>query len=489
MFAPPDAFVSGPLVVRDAALFTDLYEITMAASYFREGMREPATFSLFVRKLPRGRAFLIAAGLEDALNYLRGFQFSDEAIQYLRSFHQFDPAFLDYLQALRFTGQVRAVPEGTAVFADEPLLEVTAPIIEAQLVETAVMNLCHFQTLLASKAARSVIAARGRPVVEFGLRRTHGLDAGMKAARSAFIAGVAKSSNVLAGRYYGVPPTGTMAHSYVSAFPHEIDAFRAFARAFPTSTILLIDTYDTVAAAHKAVEVAKEMEAEGRWLDGVRLDSGDIVTLSKEVRRILDEAGLDYVRIFVSGGLDEETVEEFLEAGAPIDAFGIGTRMDVSADAPYLDMAYKLVRYGERYVLKTSPGKETWTGEKQVYRFRARDGRFVGDVIALRDEPPAAAGADPLLRTVMQSGRLVAPHPPLAAVREHCAAQVAALPQELRRLRNPGSYPVSYSEGLTSLQRSLKAELEAVEVLPERHSGETRALGALVMEKGGLSWH
>lgn len=464
MFAPPDAFVSGPLVVRDAALFTDLYEITMAASYFREGMREPATFSLFVRKLPPGRGFLIAAGLEDALNYLRGFQFSDEAIQYLHSFHRFDRAFLDYLRGLRFTGRVRAVPEGTAVFTNEPLLEVTAPIIEAQLVETAVMNLCHFQTLLVSKAARSVIAARGRPVVEFGLRRTHGLDAGMKAARSSFIAGAVMSSNVLAGRYYGIPPTGTMAHSYVSAFPHEIDAFRAFARAFPTSTTLLIDTYDTVAAAHKAVQVAKEMEAEGLRLAGVRLDSGDIVALSKEVRRILDDAGLDYVRIFVSGGLDEETVEDFLEAGAPIDAFGIGTRMDVSADAPYLDMAYKLVRYGERYVLKTSPGKETWTGEKQVYRIRGPDGRFAGDVIALRDEPPPAAEAEPLLHTVMESGRLVAPHPPLPAMRAHCAAQVAALPEEVRHLRNPGSYPVRYSEGLTVLQRSLKAELEAAPV-------------------------
>jgi len=363
-------FESGPLVLRDAALFTDLYEITMAASYFREGMHEPATFSLFVRKLPHGRGFLIAAGLEDTLNYLRGFRFSDDAIQYLRSFHQFDRAFLDYLRELRFMGEVRAVQEGTAVFTDEPLLEVTAPIIEAQLVETAVMNLCHFQTLLVSKAARSVIAARGRPVVEFGLRRTHGLDAGMKAARSSFIAGAVMSSNVLAGRYYGVPPTGTMAHSYVSAFPHEIDAFRAFARAFPTTSTLLIDTYDTVAAAHKAVKVAKEMEAEGQRLAGVRLDSGDLVTLSKAVRRILDGAGLDYVRIFVSGGLDEETVEQCLEAGAPIDAFGIGTRMDVSADAPYLDMAYKLVHYGGRYVLKTSPGKETWTGEKQVYRAR-----------------------------------------------------------------------------------------------------------------------
>ena len=462
----PGAFASGPLVLRDAALFTDLYEITMAASYFREKMNGVATFSLFVRKLPKERSFLIAAGLEDVLNYLEAFRFSGEAIDYLRSLGGFDAAFLDFLTGLRFTGGVRAVGEGTPVFADEPILEVTAPIIESQLVETAVLNFCHFQTLLTSKAARSVLAARGRAVVEFGLRRTHGIDAGMKAARCAFIAGATMSSNVLAGQYYGIPPTGTMAHSYVTAFPHEIDAFRAFAKTFPARTILLIDTYDTVAAAHKAVEVAKEMEARGERLAGVRLDSGDIVTLSKEVRRVLDAAGLDYVRIFVSGGLDEYEVDQFFEEGAPIDAFGIGTKMDVSADAPYLDMAYKLVRYDKRYVLKTSPGKTTWTGEKQVYRLRERDGKFKGDFIALNDEPPPYGDAEPLLNTVMESGRMVGPHPPLTAVRDYCSAQVSALPEELRRLKNPATYPVRYSDRLVELQRSLEAEVQTTEVAP-----------------------
>jgi len=462
--APEGAFASGPLTTRDAALFTDLYEVTMAASYFRERMHGAATFSLFVRKLPEGRAFLVAAGLEDVLTFLQGFRFSPEAIEYLQGLGRFDDRFLAFLRDVRFTGDVRAVPEGTVVFTDEPLLEVTAPILEAQLVETAVINFCHFQTVLASKAVRSVLAAHGRPVVEFGLRRTPGVDAGMKAARSAFIAGATMSSNVLAGRYYGIPPTGTMAHSYVAAFREEIDAFRAFARAFPDGTTLLIDTYDTVAAAHKAVEVARELEAQGHRLAAVRLDSGDILALSRDVRRVLDQAGLDYVRIFVSGGLDEHAIDDLLRQGAPVDAFGVGTRMDVSADAPYLDMAYKLVRYDGRNVLKISAGKETWTGEKQVYRVRRPDGRLDHDVLALRDEPPASPASEALLRPVMRSGALLAPPAPLADIRSHCAAQVAALPDELRAVDGAASYPVHKSERLLSLQRALRAEVEAQEV-------------------------
>jgi len=457
------AFVSGPVITRDAALFTDLYELTMAASYFREGMHDPATFSLFVRKLPKSRSFLIATGLEDVLNYLQGFRFSDDALAYLTATRRFDDRFLRFLADLRFTGSVRAVPEGTVVFPDEPLLEITAPIIEAQLVETAVMNACHFQTVLTTKAARSVIAGRGRAIVEFGLRRTPGIDAGMKAARCTFLAGAVMSSNVLAERSYGIPATGTMAHSYVVAFPREIDAFRAFARAFPENTTLLIDTYDTVAGAHKAVQVGKEMEARGHRLAGVRLDSGDILTLSQAVRRILDAAGLGYVRIFVSGGLDEHVIDELLTAGAPIDAFGVGTRMDVSADAPYLDMAYKLVRYAGRNVLKFSTGKETWTGEKQVYRTRGPNGHFAGDRLALREED-RPAGAEPLLGTVMTSGAVTTPLPALPAIRDYCAAQLRALPDAVRRLSDPATYPVAYSDRLIALQRSLKAEIEALEV-------------------------
>jgi nicotinate phosphoribosyltransferase len=461
---PDGAFVSGPMLLRDAAFFTDLYEITMAASYFREGMTGQATFSLFVRTLPQERAFLVAAGLEDVLNYLLGFRFSEESIAYLRSLNRFEPTFLDFLRGLRFTGHVRAMPEGTVLFADEPLLEITAPIIEAQIVETAVLNFCHLQTLLASKAVRSVLAARGRPVVDFGLRRTHGIDAGLKAARCSFIAGAVMTSNVLAGQHYGIPPTGTMAHSYIGAFPHEIDAFRAFAQAFPAHSTLLVDTYDTVEGARKAAVVAKEMEARGQRLGAVRLDSGDLIALSKEVRRIFDGAGLHHVRIFASGGLDEEMVDRCLEAGAPIDAFGIGTRMNVSADAPYLDMAYKLVEYAGRHVLKTSTGKETWPGEKQVYRIRGSDGRFAEDLLALHDEPAPPAGADPLLQPVIHDGRLVKAHAALAAMRERCAAQVAALPEALRNIKEPGAYPVHYSERLVALQHAIRAQVAREEM-------------------------
>jgi nicotinate phosphoribosyltransferase len=461
-----DGFVSGPLELRDAALFTDLYELTMAASYFRERMTGQATFSLFVRRLPPERPFLLAAGLEDVLNFLQHFHFSERAVAYLGSLGRFDRAFLEHLKSVRFSGTVRAVPEGTPIFADEPLLEITAPIMEAQLVEAAVLNFCHFQTLLATKAARCVLAARGRPVLEFGLRRTHGMDAGMKAARCAYIAGAVMSSNVLAGLEYGIPPTGTMAHSYVTAFPREIDAFRAFARASPQHTILLIDTYDTIAAAHKAVEVAREMERDGRRLAAVRLDSGDIVELSKQVRKILDQAGLSYVKIFVSGGLDEYSIEEYLAKGAVVDAFGVGTRMDVSADVPYLDMAYKLVRYDGRDVLKISQGKQTLPGEKQVWRQRGADGRYSGDTIALKDEPPPAPGAEPLLRTVMENGRVLEPHPPLTAIRDRCARALRELPEELVRIRDAGTYPVRFSDALTALQRSRQAELVASEVAP-----------------------
>jgi len=450
-------FVSGPLLTRNAALFADLYELTMAASYFREGMTNRATFSMFVRTLPGARSFLVAAGLEDVLEYLRTFRFSPDAIRYLAGLGMFDPAFIDSLVGVRFTGDVRAVPEGTVLFPDEPLLEVTAPMIEAQLAETAIMNTCHLQTVLASKAARVVLAARGKPVIDFGLRRTHGIDAGLKAARASHVAGVVMTSNVLAAQHYGIAPSGTMAHSYVTAFPREIDAFRAYARAFPDRAILLIDTYDTVAGARNAAVVARELAASGHRLTGVRLDSGDILTLSREVRRVLDDAGCRDVRIFVSGGLDEDSIDRLLAAGAPIDAFGVGTRMNVSADAPYVDMAYKLVRYDGRDVSKLSPGKETWPGEKQVYRRMGSDGRFTGDILALSDEPTPAPDAEPLLTTVMSGGRIVAAPPSLDAIRQRCADQLAALPDAVRRLSSADRYPVAPSERLVARQRAVAA--------------------------------
>jgi nicotinate phosphoribosyltransferase len=461
-------FTSGPLVLHDAALFTDLYELTMAAVYHRRRMHQPATFSLFVRRLPPERAFLIAAGLEDVLEFIRTFGFSRESIKRLDSLGRFQNDFLDFLGGLGFTGEVHAVPEGTVLFADEPLLEVTAPMIEAQILETALINFCHCQTLIASKAARSVIAARGRPVAEFGLRRTPGTDAGLKSARSAFIAGCDLTSNVLAGTEYGIPVTGTMAHSYVTAFTREAESFEAFAESFPDSTVLLLDSYDTLAAAHKAVAVARRLAERGHRLAGVRLDSGDLATLSRKVREILDAAGFPGVQIFVSGGLDELAVEQLLSSGAPIDAFGIGTRMNVSADVPSLDMVYKLVGYAGRDVLKLSQGKETWVGAKALYRRRGADGRFEGDVLALRDEAPPDMAAESLLEPVMRGGHLLRAPPPLSQIRARCAAQMAALPEELKQLRSAGSYPVRVSDGLLARQEKAKERTSSqnVAVIP-----------------------
>jgi nicotinate phosphoribosyltransferase len=450
------SFDAGPLRLRDAALFTDLYELTMAAAFFRHAIRGPATFSLFVRRLPETRAFLVAAGLEDALEFLRALRFSPGAVAHLRSLGLFDEAFLEWLVGFRFSGEVRAVAEGTVVFADEPILEVTGPILEAQMVESVLINFCHLQTLLASKAARVVLAAGGRSVAEFGLRRTAGIDAALKAARSAYIAGCDLTSNVLAGMEYSIQVTGTMAHSFVTAFGSELEAFRAFAETFPGGAVLLLDSYDTVAAAHKAVEVAGLLARQGRRLAGVRLDSGDIVELSRQVRAIFDGAGLEGVPILVSGGLDEYAVEACLAAGAPIDGFGIGTRMNVSADAPFLDMVYKLVRFEGRDILKLSEGKESWVGEKQVVRTRRDDGRFAGDILALADEHVPVSG-EPLLQPVMSEGELLRPHPTLDEVRTRCAAQLGSLPEELRRLRGAGSYAVDYSDALRARQASAKA--------------------------------
>jgi nicotinate phosphoribosyltransferase len=447
----PGSFRSGPLVLHQAALFTDLYQLTMAAAYFREGMRQEATFSLFARRLPRSRGFLVAVGLEDALEYLLSLHFDRQALEYLGSLGRFEPEFLDYLGGLRFGGDVRAVPEGTVLGAGAPLLEVTAPMIEAQLVETALLNLCHGQSVIAGKAARVAIAARGRQVAEFGLRRTHGIDAGLKAARAAWLAGCDRTSDVLAGATWGLPLSGTMAHSFVTAFSGELEAFRAYARLFPDSAILLIDSYDTLAGARKAAVVAGELAAAGHRLAGVRLDSGDLAALSRGVREILDHAGFPEVRILVSGGLDEYGVDRLLAGGAPIDAFGIGTRMSVSADAPSLDLVYKLVRFGGRDVLKRSAGKETWVGAKQLHRARGPGGRFSGDVLGLAEEA-GPADTEPLLETVMQGGRLLRPHPPLSAVRERCMAQLAALPEECRRLEDPAGYPARPSAGLRARQ-------------------------------------
>ena len=356
---------------------------------------------------------------------------------------------------MRFTGEVRALPEGSIFFVDEPILEVSAPIIEAQLAETFIINAVSLQTMIASKASRVVHAAGGRPLVDFSLRRTQGSDAGLKVARASYLAGFAGTSNVLAGKVYGLPIFGTMAHSYITSFHSEIDAFRVFVRNFPVGATLLIDTYDNISGAHHAVTVAKEMEAKGERLEFVRLDSGDMAAISKEVRRILDDNGLDYVRIMASGGFDEHKIAGLLADGAKIDAFAVGTKMGVSADAPYFDIAYKLVRYADRPVMKLSTGKATLVDKKQVWRTFDAQGAMQRDVIALKDETVSAGS--PLLEPVMAGGRIIRPLPTLQASRDYFQAQFAMLPATYKSLQDPVSYPVSLSAGLKKLQSRVEA--------------------------------
>ncbi len=437
-------------------LLVDLYELVMADSYLREGLNDRATFDLFVRSLPPHRSFLVSAGLETALAYLESVRFTDEAIAYLRGLGLFSDAFLDYLRTFRFTGDVWAVPEGEVVFPLEPLVEVTAPRIEAQLVETFLLNTVNFQVMIASKAARVVLAAGGRAVVDFSPRRDHGADAAVKAARASYLAGCAGTSNVLAGMLYGIPVYGTMAHSYVMSFPDELAAFRAFARDFPHNAILLIDTYDTLQGARHAVEVAREMAARGHRLRGVRIDSYEsldqLAEISRRVRAILDEAGLADVQIVLSGDLDEYKVAEALDRGAAAQAFGVGTRMGTSEDAPSMGGVYKLVEDAAGPKIKLSAGKATLPGRKQVWRVRTADGAL-RDTIARRDEPPPP-GAEPLLVPVMSAGRVVATDS-LARMRERCAAALRALPPALRDLQGAPPPPVSLSPALEALQAQM----------------------------------
>ncbi len=444
------------------ALLTDLYELTMAASYFEEGMHEEATFSLFIRKYPPNRGFFVAAGLAEALHYLATLRFSDDDVAYLESTRLFQKAFLDYLKTVRFTGEVWALPEGSLFFKDEPILEVSGPIIEAQLAETFIINAVNLQTLIATKAARATVAAQGRRLVDFSLRRTQGIDAGLKVARASYLAGFVGTSNVLAGKLYDLPIFGTMAHSYITSFPSEIEAFRAFARAFPQNTVLLIDTYDTIAGAKKAIQVGQEMAARGHKLRGVRLDSGDMAALSIDVRRLLDEAGLEYVTIFASGGFDEAKIAHTLAAGGKIDAFGVGTKMGVSADAPYFDCAYKLVRYGGRPVMKLSTGKVTYVDKKQIFRQYDDQGLMAGDSIGRREE--TIPDARPLLQPVMAQGRLLSPLPSLKASREYFLQEFAKLPMEYKSLENPPAYPVQITPALRQWQAEVEARVRRQEL-------------------------
>ena len=439
------------------SLLTDLYELTMAQSYFQHGMFAPATFSLFIRRYPRDRAYFVSAGLEDVLRYLEALQFTQEDLDYLSSTGIFSHDFLDYLSRLRFTGDVWAIPEGRLFFCDEPVLELTAPIIEAQIVETFIINQINLQSVIATKASRCVWASRGRPIMDFSLRRTQGIDAGMKVARTSYMIGFESTSNVLAGKAYGIPVGGTMAHSFVSSFEDELEAFRAFAHSFPERSILLIDTYDTLEGARRAALVGKEMKAAGQRLQGVRLDSGDMAQLSQEVRKILDEAGLQDSIIFASGGLDEYELDDLLSRGAKINGFGVGTKMGVSADAPWSDIAYKLVQYQGRSVLKLSKGKVSLPGKKQVHRFADGDRNLSHDVIGLRNERPA--GGEPLLRQVMKGGKIARPLPSLADIRHTFADDFGRLPDRYKALRDPPTFPVEASRRLQKLYRQIESQI------------------------------
>jgi nicotinate phosphoribosyltransferase len=437
---------------RAGPLFTDLYELTMAASYFAHQVFSTATFSLFIRENYLKRNFFVAAGLEDVLNELAAFRFSEQDISYLQTTGIFSEDFLSYLAGLRFSGKIFAMPEGTIFFANEPVLEVTAPIIEAQLIETFLLNTIGFQSMIASKAARCVHVAGNRPLIDFSLRRTQGQDAGHNVARSTYIAGFSATSNVLAGQMYGIPISGTMAHSYIEAFSGDLAAFSAYSETFPDNSIFLIDTYNTIDGAKHSVTVAKQMKQKGHSLIGVRLDSGDMVELSQKVRKIFDDAGLSDVKIFASSGFDEFKIANVIARGAKIDAFGVGTKVGVSADAPYLDVVYKMVHYKDRDVRKLSPGKITLAGEKQVFRKSDPNGRYLEDIIGLRND--VVDQGTPLLKKVMENGEILQIHPSLQAIRESFKKNFALLDDRYKSILEYNAYPVKLSEHLNMLQES-----------------------------------
>jgi nicotinate phosphoribosyltransferase len=446
-------------------LVTDLYELTMAESYFRERMSGEATFSLFIRDYPVDRAYFVSAGLEALLDVLPDFRFSEDSIRYLISLGKFSPGFIDYLRRFRFSGSIRAIPEGRVFFAQEPIVEVTAPIIEAQIIETIVINVIQLETMLASKAARVYGAASGKGLIDFGMRRTHGVDASVKAARASYMVGFLGTSNLLAGKVYDIPVFGTMAHSYVASFPTEIDSFHAFARAFPDGTVLLIDTYDCVSGVLKAVETAAAMQERGKKLLGVRLDSGDLADLSRKVRLILDEAGLHDVKIMASGNLDEYKVENLANGGSDIDLFAVGTRMGVSADAPCLDIGYKLVEYEGRPVLKLSTGKKTWIGKKQVYRFYDPEGKMQFDRVCLLDS--GNPEGEPLMESVMEAGERTRSPEPIREIRARFVNEWLDLPEHLKSVHPSRDYRVEVGESLRELDDKT-ARLKKREEVDER---------------------
>ena len=441
------------------SLLTDFYELTMCASYFEDKRHEAATFDLFIRKLPPNRSYFIFAGLEQVLHYLENVRFNEEQIKYLRK-EKLSEEFLEYLRTFKFTGEVWAVPEGTVVFPNEPLIRITAPIIEAQLVETFILNTVNLQTMLATKASRVICASQGKSVIEFGLRRTQGTDAGMKAARCSYLVGADGTSNVLAGMIYGIPIFGTMAHSYVMSFEQELDAFRAFAKTFPHNSTLLIDTYDSLKGAENAAIVAKELEKQGKRLNAVRLDSGDLLELSKKVRQILDSHGLQYVKIFASGDLDEYAITDLLNAGAPIDAFGVGTRMSTSFDRPYVDVVYKLSGIVENGTfvpaMKLSKGKTTFPGKKQIFRQSDPKGRYVRDIIGLENEE---VEGEQLLMKMMEGGHVIGKQPKLEEIRRTTRENFSCMPEVYKQLAGAPRFPVKLSPGQQKITHRLTEQL------------------------------
>jgi nicotinate phosphoribosyltransferase len=429
-------------------LLTDLYELNMVQAYLDKGEDGQAVFEFFVRRLPSRRGFLLSAGLEDALEFLETMRYSAADIDWLRSTGRFRDNLLDYLKDFRFTGDVHAIPEGSVCFPNEPLLRITAPLPQAQLVESRLINILHFQTLIASKAARMVLAAPGKILSDFGLRTAHGAEAGNFSARASYLAGFNSVANVLAGQRYGIPIVGTMAHSFVQVHGDEMTAFETFARARPEGVILLIDTYDTEQGARKVVALAPRLQADGIAIRGVRIDSGDLMAMSKKVRAILDAGGLKDTVIVVSGGINEDVLQGMMKDRAPIDGFGIGVNLAASIDAPSLDCAYKLQEYRGTPKRKLSEGKQTWPGRKQVWRNYGGDGRMNGDVLTLEDDKQPG---EPLIVEVMRGGKRVAPAPSLQQIRERAARDLARLPEPLRQLQQGVGYPVAVAPALKAL--------------------------------------
>jgi len=429
-------------------LTTDLYELNMVQAYLDRGEDKEAVFEFFVRRLPPRRGFLLAAGLEDVLTYLETLRFSSSEIDWLRHTGRFRDNLIDYLAGFRFSGDVHAIAEGTVCFPNEPLIRITAPLPMAQIVETRLINILHFQTMIASKAARMVLAAPGKILSDFGLRTAHGAEAGLFSARASYIAGFASAANVLAGERYGIPVVGTMAHSFVQVHDNEMTAFENFARARPDGVVLLIDTYDTEAGARKVVQLAPKLKADGIAVRGVRIDSGDLASMSKKVRGILDAGGLKDTIILVSGGINEDVLQTMMAAKTPIDGFGIGVNLDASIDAPSLDCAYKLQDYAGQPRRKLSEGKVTWPGRKQVWRSYGADKRMRGDVLSLENDSQAG---ETLIAPVMRGGKRLAPAPALAHIREHATRELRKLPEPLRKLEAGTDYPVEISKALRTL--------------------------------------